>query len=277
MASTAHENADVPPALSPNRAGNHRFPTVRVVMALILREMATRYGQSPGGYLWAFMLPLGWIVMLALAFGLVAHSPSLGNSFILFYASGYLPFNLYNSIQPPVMSALNFSRPLMRYPIVTWIDAVIARFLLNSLTGLLVFYILLYAIRLAIGVNTPLDHGAILAALIFSAFIGLGVGVLTCYLTMRLPAFAQVWTIAMRPLFLVSGVLFMYEDLPPMAQNLLIWNPLMHVTSLAREGVYSTYSADFVSYSYMTIWVLVPLFFGLLLLKRHSKELLMKI
>ena len=30
-----------------------RFATLRTITALILREMATTYGRSPGGYVWA--------------------------------------------------------------------------------------------------------------------------------------------------------------------------------------------------------------------------------
>ena len=40
------------PALAPVRGSPRRFATARTIMALILREMSTRYGRTPGGYLW---------------------------------------------------------------------------------------------------------------------------------------------------------------------------------------------------------------------------------
>lgn len=277
MSSNPSETAEFAPALTPASGGRRSFATSRTIMALMLREMATRYGQSPGGFLWALVQPMGWIIILAVAFGLLARSPSLGNSFILFYASGYLPFNIFQTIQPAVMASLNFSRPLLRYPAVTWIDAVLARFLLNTLTGTLIFYILLYGIRLVIGINTPLNHGYILLSVGLAAFVGLGVGTLTCFLTMRLPVFGQIWAIVSRPLFVISGVFFMYEDLPRAAQKIIIWNPLLHITSLAREGVYPTYNAQFVSLPFVFACALIPLFFGLLLLRKQSRDLLTKI
>ncbi|MGH1369875.1 MAG: ABC transporter permease [Maritimibacter sp.] len=242
----------------------------------MLREMATRFGSSPGGYLWALVQPMGWIVILAVAFGLVARAPSLGNSFILFYATGFLPFNIYNSVQPTVMRSLNFSKPLLKYPAVTWIDAILARFLLNTLTETLVFFLLIFLIRAVVGINTPVDFLLLLQSIGLAAALGLSVGTLTCFLLLRLPVFGQIWPILMRPLFLISGVLFMYEDLPRVAQDVLIWNPLMHITSIARAGMYPTYSAHFVSYPFIIACSLIPLFFGLLLLRKHSRELLTK-
>ena len=72
-----------------------RFSTLRTVLALMLREMSTTYGRSPGGYLWAILEPAGGIAMMSVAFGLVLRSPSLGTNFPIFYATGYLPFMMY--------------------------------------------------------------------------------------------------------------------------------------------------------------------------------------
>ena len=45
------------PALQPSRP-NRRFASLRAIGALILREMATTYGRSPGGYAWALIEPV---------------------------------------------------------------------------------------------------------------------------------------------------------------------------------------------------------------------------
>jgi capsular polysaccharide transport system permease protein len=45
--------------------------------------------------------------------------------------------------------------------------------------------------------------------------LGLGLGVLNCLLVGLFPLWGQVWAILSRPLFLVAGVIFVMEDLPP--------------------------------------------------------------
>ncbi len=62
--------------------------TGRAVMALILREMATSYGRSPGGYAWAVLEPLAGIALLTVVLSVAFHAPPLGSSFALFYIFG---------------------------------------------------------------------------------------------------------------------------------------------------------------------------------------------
>lgn len=115
-------------------------------MALILREMSTRYGRTPGGYVWAVLEPVGALVVMSVVFAILLRAPPLGNSFILFYASGYLPFIISATIMANVQSAISFSKPLLMYPAVSWLDAIIARFILNLLTGVVIFIIVFVGI-----------------------------------------------------------------------------------------------------------------------------------
>ena len=107
----------------------------RVLFALLMREMTTRFGRSAGGYLWALVEPVGFIALLSLAFSQIAHSPPIGRSFPLFYATGYIAFSFYNDIAALTGRAVQVNRPLLNYPAVTALDTVLARFVLQSLTG----------------------------------------------------------------------------------------------------------------------------------------------
>lgn len=93
-----------------------RFATTRTIMALLLREMTTRYGRSPGGYVWALLEPIGAIMIFAVGFSLLFKNPPLGSSFILFFATGFLPFNLYQNISVMVARALVFFAPPVVLP-----------------------------------------------------------------------------------------------------------------------------------------------------------------
>ena len=86
------------PAMAPAAEPNLRFRGARAIIALILREMSTTYGRSPGGYLWAILQPVAMIVMLTLAFSVLLRSPSLGTSFLLFYASGFLIMRMFQEV-----------------------------------------------------------------------------------------------------------------------------------------------------------------------------------
>ncbi|MCB4457223.1 ABC transporter permease [Leisingera sp. McT4-56] len=262
------------PALRPAAGRARRFASLRTVAALVLREMSTRYGRTPGGYLWAVLEPLAAILFLSIGFSLVIRSPSLGTSFLLFYATGYLPFDLYNSVSSTTARAVNFSRPLLKFPAVTWLDAVLARFLLNSLTGALVAILLLGGVLAVIDSRTVLDLPAAVLAMALAMALGLGLGTLNCALTGLFPLWEVAWSIITRPLFIASGIFFLYEDLPPLAQDILWYNPVMHITGLMRTGFYPAYAASYASVTYVLAVSLILLALGLVMMGRYHRDIL---
>ncbi|KPP89234.1 MAG: capsular polysaccharide transport system permease protein [Rhodobacteraceae bacterium HLUCCA08] len=246
----------------------------RTVVALMLREMASRYGRSPGGYVWAVMEPLGMILLLSIGFSLVMRSPALGNSFLLFYATGFLPFNLYQRLANTVGTSLPFSRNLLTYPAVSWFDAISARFVLNTMTQLLVSYVLMVGILVVIDSPVVLSFGPILFAFACAALLGLGVGLVNAVLFGLVPVWQPIYRILNRPLFLASGIILIYESMPPLAQDILWWNPLLHITGRAHEGFFAMYTPQYVVNAYPIGWGLVLTALGLLLLRRHHARIL---
>lgn len=251
-----------------------RFRAIRTIFALILREMGSTYGASPGGYIWAILQPVGMLVILSVAFSLVVRAPSLGTSFILFYATGYLPFNLYQDIQIKVSATMRYARALLAYPAVTWADAVLARFILNVVTNSVIFCIVIGAILFSIDTLTVLRAGPILTALALAALCGFGLGVCNAIFAGLYPVWLNLWKIISRPMFLASGVLFIYEDLPTLAQDILWWNPLMHVTGLMRAGFYPTYHPQYISLPYAFGLPMVLTVIGLIFLRAYHNRVL---
>ncbi|WP_299421915.1 ABC transporter permease [uncultured Shimia sp.] len=271
---SSSNDASFPPAQRPRQTRSARFGTFRSVAALILREMGSRYGRSPGGYVWAFLEPLGGIIIMTIGFSLIIRSPPIGTSFLLFYASGMLPFSLYMSLSNSVMQSFRFSRTLLKYPAVTWVDAVLARFLLNALTGLIVMICLLAGVLVVSDTRAVLDYVAILHAVWMTCLIGLAVGVLNCALSGMLPVWQQVWSILSRPLFLMSGIFFLIDAFPDKVQKFLWLNPVAHAISSMRAGFYPTYRGENVDLVYVAVFGLITLFFGIVLLVRYHREIL---
>lgn len=214
------------------------------------------------------------ICILALGFSLLMRSPSLGTSFLLFYATGYLPFNLYMDIAAKVSRALRYSKSLLAYPRVTWVDAVISRVVLNTLTNAVVAAVLLSAILVFTNTHAVLDIVKILQGYGMAIILGAGVGLVNCLLEGLFELWARIWSIITRPLFLASGIFYIYEDLPKVAQDILWWNPLIHVTGQVRTGFYATYDAPYVSFAYSFGLGLILIAVGLLFLRNNYRKIL---
>lgn len=243
-------------------------------MALMLREISTTYGRSAGGYLWAVIEPVLGVALLSVMFSLALARPSLGTNFPLFYATGFLPFVMYNDIAGKIAGSIRYSKPFLAYPSVTFLDAMIARLLLNALTHTAVITIVLTAIFVIYQLPVVINIGPIIEALLLLTLLAAGVGTVNCYLISTFPVWERAWGIITRPLFLVSGIFFLYEMMPMKAQAILWYNPLIHCITLLRTGVYPTYKADYVSPSYVIVISAILLLLGLLLLVRNYRRLL---
>jgi capsular polysaccharide transport system permease protein len=257
----------------PVRGDMPAMTPLRSILALMLREMGSTYGDSPGGYVWAIVQPVGMIAVLSLGFSLLVKSPSLGTSFILFYATGYLAYDVYNQIMSKTGAALKYSKAMLAYPRVTWLDAVLARFFLNTLTLFTVFCIVLSCIMIFINTRTVISIQPILVGLILCSLIALGVGMMNCVLAGLFPVWGIIFKILTRPMFIASGVLFIYEDMPVSAQNILWWNPILHCTGLVRSGFYPTYYASYVSIGYCFSFSLILIAAGLLFLRAYHGKI----
>jgi len=258
----------------PRSTAQRSAPALRTIAALVLREMSTRFGRKPGGYLWALLGPLGMIIMLALGFALLARTPALGTSFLLFKATGLLVYQIFRTTSRLVGVSLTYSKSLLIYPGVTWLDAVIARFLLNSMVSLVVMIIILVGIVIYDDISLILDWGMIVSGVLLTMGLGFGFGVLNAYLSERFEVYDNLYAIATAPLLLASGVMFLYDDLPTVAQDILWYNPLIHTIGMMRAGFYSIYQPQYLSPLLVVFSALVPMVLGLLLLRRYHRELL---
>lgn len=250
------------------------FATSRTIGALILREMATTYGRSAGGYIWAVLEPAGGIAVMTLIFSLGFRSPPLGTNFPIFYATGLVPFLMYLDVSGKISTSLMFSKQLLAYPAVTYVDAIIARFILNVLTQLMVGYVLFTGILLAFETRTTLELDRIALGFTMTAALALGVGVMNCFLMSMYPVWQRLWSIVNRPLFILSCIFFTFESVPEPYRSILWYVPTVHLTGTFRAAFYQGYDATYVSPIYVFSLSGVLLMMGLVFLRRYYRDIL---
>jgi capsular polysaccharide transport system permease protein len=191
--------------------------------------------------------PVAAVLVLTAALSMVVHAPSLGTSFVVFYASGYLPFLFYATLQGHVQQALST-------PVRCWFtrrspgsmrsrDA----FVLNTVTGLTV--VVHRAGRAGACDGGGPDRRARVdrAVACSGGVLGLGLGRAELPAGGPVPALGSGLGHSLAPLFLVAGVIFVMEDLPPGLQDWLFLTPWIHITGLFRAGLYAGYEAAYAS------------------------------
>ena len=166
---------------------------LRVVIALLRREMSTKYGRSVGGYFWAVAEPCGMIFIMSFAWSFMSRSPDLGQSFVVFFATGFLSFNFYRNTAQGLFTVVRNNSSLLKYPNVNLWDAIVARTALQTLTNCMVAVLILGLAVGFTGERISLDFPRIGAALGAATILALGAGTLNAVLFHIFPTWERIF------------------------------------------------------------------------------------
>ncbi|GBU17511.1 MAG: ABC transporter [Methylobacterium sp. CG08_land_8_20_14_0_20_71_15] len=235
-----------------------------VLHALMLRDMRTRFGGSHVGY----AIVVGWPV--AHAFMLVGiytfrHMPApIGDSRVLFFSTGAITALIFQYISREVMKAVLLNRPLTYYPQVKLIDVILARIIVEIMTGFLAL-LLTMSIVAALGVNPfPANPVVAITGYLAAILLGIAVGVVNVGIVSFFPAWQIGYILFTLVLYLSSGVIFLPNFMPQQIYDILKWNPVVQVVEWVRTGYYPELAVQ-VDYAYTILWSLTALLLGLML------------
>lgn len=236
----------------------------RVIDAVILREVRTRFGRHRLGYLWAFAESLFWVLTFAGIHVVMGSSPPAGMDMLSFFATGIITFILFRTTATHCQASIIGNRPLLFYPQVRPLDIALGRSILEGVTLLVVFFGLLAGNGLLQGELRIDDPLRVLAGLGIAWLLGLGLGMCLMGLSAYFAVTDQLVPIVLRPMFFISGLFFTANDLPPGLRDALLYNPVLQAVELVRDGWFREYQAHYLDLPYTLGWILVLTYLGLL-------------
>lgn len=243
----------------------------RVTGSLVIREISTRFGNKPGGYLWAFIEPISYIIMMSLIFGQIARVPALGESYLMFFATGYLSFSFYKGAATYIGGAITANKALFSYPNIAPIDAVAARTIVQTATHLLVTIIVLTTIHFRLRSPLEVNFAPVMESILLATMLGVGMAMFNIPMKLRFPLYDKVFGIVMGPIMMLSGVFYLPDMMPQPARDWLLLNPLCHIVMLFRVGFYPEYRALGLNIQYALDFVAILFFGGFLVFTLNSK------
>lgn len=235
----------------------------RVLLALMLRDIRTRF---PGGY-WGFLAmilwPLSHSFILLVIYTYAGRAVPYGESGMLWFATGTVPFIAWQYMARFTMLGIIMNRPLMTFPVVKATDILFARALLEVLNAAIV--IILTMIILAImGVDfMPLNTVQACSALGAAMLLGFGFGISNAIIAAAFPGWILGYVLLQICMWISSGVMFVPDALPAVARYWLSFNPLLHIVAWMRSAYYDGYGATILDKPYVMGWAIGSLFFGL--------------
>ncbi len=236
-----------------------------VINALVLRETRTRFGRHQLGYAWALLEPALMILTFLGMFAVADRKPTGGMDNFGLLATGIIPYLLFTKSTVQVSQAIHGNKGLLFYPQVKPLDVVFARITLEFCTYVGVFLLLMGANVLFRQEVTMSDPMLIVIGFGLASGLGAGLGLVFMGLGQLSNVADRTRGPLMRPFFWVSGLFFTAHSLPEKYRELVLYNPVIHITELVRAGWYPNYQDQYFDVPYVLVWILGLLFVGLVL------------
>lgn len=237
---------------------------LRVLHALMLRDMRTRFGGSHLGYAVVVLWPVVHVFILVSVYVFRKVPAPIGDSRALFFASGCVTVLIFQYISREVMKAVMMNRPLTYYPQVKLIDVVFARIIVEIVTGFLGLLTVM-AILAAFGVNPfPADPITAISGYCAAILLGIGIGTINIGIISFFPAWLMGYQLFSIVMYIASGAMFLPSYLPKELYEIMKYNPAVQIVEWVRLGYYPSLGVK-VDYMYVILFSLTSLTLGLLL------------
>jgi len=235
----------------------------RVIGTLILRDFRTRIVGHKFGFVMAIFEPMAFIFVISVAMSFITKQPRIGDSFILFFATGVIPFSAFRRGSRAVKQAQKKYKKCLYLPIVQPIDPLVAVMIVEMLLYMGVYFTFFMGHFIVFGDGFPHDWGLTFMPIVVNSLLGLAVGLINAAIGCYFPPWDKFYSILTMPLMLASGVIHIVDELPTPVTNVLYYNPLAHSIVASRNGFFDTYESSFFDPYYYIGSTIALLFIGI--------------
>jgi len=223
----------------------------RVIWALVLREIITRYGRHNIGFLWLFVEPMLFTLGVTTLWTATRAVHGSNLPIVAFAVTGYSSVLLWRNMPGRCIGALEPNLSLLYHRNVRPIDVYLSRLALEAAGATMSFVFLVLFFHFVGWLDFPEDVLQVAAAWCMLAWFG---GALAIFLG----AFSQIsetveklWHPAAYLLFPLSGAGFLVDVLPVQAQQIVLLLPMVHGVEYLRHGYFGSKIVTHYNMSYM--------------------------
>ena len=246
----------------------------RVIGALLMREILTRFGRHNIGFLWLFVEPMMFTLGVTILWTVSGASHGSNLPIVAFALTGYSSVLMWRNMPSRCIGAVTPNSALMYHRNVKVIDIFLSRLVLEA-SGATISFVVLATVFTAIGLmNPPEDISKVLFGWFMTAWFGLAIAILMGALSEESELVDKIWHPASYLLFPLSGAAFMVEALPKAAQEFVLLLPMVHGVELLREGYFGSSIKAHYSMAYMGSSCAILTILGLAKTRQISRKIL---
>jgi len=237
----------------------------RVIWALLMREVITRFGRDNLGVLWLVGEPMIFTLGVATLWIAAGMNHGAGIPIVAFAITGYSSVLVWRNTVSRCNSAIQQNINLLYHRNVRVIDVMVTRIALEVAGATGSFTVLSLLFIAVEWTSPPVDGLQVLFGWLmlvwFGASLALTIGALTSYSEL----IERLWHPVTYLMFPLSGAATMVDWLPPAFQKFVLFLPMVHGVEMVREGFFGNTVRTHYDVAYMAICCLVLTLTGLFL------------
>ncbi|CAN5254385.1 ABC transporter permease [soil metagenome] len=211
---------------------------IRVVHALMIRELSTRFGRQNIGFLWIMVEPLLFAGMVALIWRLSKGPEEHGVSIIAFVVTGYIPITLFRHGISRSVAVFTANGALLYHRQIKLVDFILVRFVIEVLGGMMAYVFIGAILILFDEFPVPSNIGLLIGGWMIYALFSFSLCLIIAPLSEMsevVEKFVPVLTYIMIPF---SGLFFMVSWLTPEVRDYILMSPFVNAMEMMREGIW---------------------------------------
>jgi ABC-type polysaccharide/polyol phosphate export permease len=236
---------------------------LRVIGALLMREILTRYGRHNIGFLWVFVEPMIFTLGITVLWSYFKMTHGSNLPITAFAVTGYSSILLWRNMPARCCLAIQPNLALMYHRNVKVFDIFASRLLLE-IAGATTSFITLTLFFVSIGMmKLPEDVLKVILGWLLLAWFGASLALAVGSLSELYDVVEKLWHPFAYLLVPLSGAAFMVEWLPPYVKKYAVYVPMVQGVEIVREGYFGSTVRSHYDLSYMVVFCLCQTFIGI--------------
>lgn len=246
---------------------------VRIIHALMVRELITRFGRENIGFLWIMAEPLLFAGLVGLLWHFAKGPTDHGIGVIAFVATGYIPLTLFRHCVARSVASFTANQSLLYHRQIKVIDFILSRFIIEAIGGMMAYMFMAIVLFVFDEFPMPADIGLLIAGWTLYSIFCLSLCLMLAPLSEisdAMEKFIPVTTYIMIPF---SGAFSLLAWVTPGAREFLLLSPFVNCMEMMRKGIWGDQILV-----YYNIWnpigcSIIFALFGLVLCRRVRRTL----
>lgn len=239
----------------------------RVLGALLIREMLTRYGRHNIGFLWLFVEPMIFTLGVTALWTATKSVHGSDIPIVAFALTGYSSVLLWRNMPGRCIGALEANLSLMYHRNIKPLDIYLARLMIEFSGATISFFTLSLFFILIGWLEPPEDFLEVVGGWLLIAWFGAALAIALGAVSQESELVEKLWHPASYLLFPLSGSAFLVSALPPYAQQVVLYIPMVHGVEIVREGFFGSRVEAIYDLSYVIPFSLVISVVALMLVR----------